>query len=92
MTHLSDIDVRAISSREELAAFIQAISRDFESNAEAWENVTVGSFLEAMSAWLASADSWAENMIRLRPDLWLDVETPSWQLFARALRVARTYE
>jgi hypothetical protein len=25
-------------------------------------------------------------MIRFRPDLWLDVEMPSWQLFARALR------
>jgi hypothetical protein len=92
MTDPSTVDVREIDSRDDLIAFIQALSHDFESNAEAWKNVTIGSFLEAMSRWLESADNWANNMIRLRPELWLDVDTPSWQLFARALRVARTYE
>jgi hypothetical protein len=92
MTDPYGIDVRDIDSRDKLASFIQLLSHDFESNGEAWENVTVGSFLEAMSAWLGSAGGWADNMTKHRPDLWVDVDEPSWQLFARALRAARTYE
>lgn len=85
-------DPRAINSREELATFIQGLAADFAADAEAWENVTVGTYLDALSRWLGSADSWAKNMARLRPDLWLEPETPSWQLFALALRTAWTYE
>lgn len=92
MTDPYDVDVRAMGSREELVAFVQLLADDFTANAAAWENRTPGAFLEALAAWLGSADSWALNMAKHRPDLWMDVEAPSWQLFARALRVARTYE
>ena len=92
MTDPHSVDVHAIESRQELAAFIRVLAEDFASNADAWENVTVGSYLDALSGWLGSADAWARNMIRFRSDLWLDPETPSWQLFAAALRTARTYE
>lgn len=93
MTDPHSVDVHAIESRQELAAFIRVLAEDFETNADAWENVTVGGYLDALSRWLGSADAWANNMIRFgRPDLWLDPETPSWQLIAGALRTARTYE
>ncbi|WP_034262173.1 DUF7660 family protein [Actinospica robiniae] len=92
MTDPYSIDVHAIASRQELAAFIEALSEDFAANADAWENVSVGTYLSALSRWLGSADSWAKNMTRFQPDLWIDPEAPSWQLFAAALRAARTYE
>ena len=73
-------------------AFMQLLADDFASNAAAWENRTTEAFLAALAAWLGSVDGWAVNMAKHRPDQWMDVEVPSWQLFARALRVARPYE
>ena len=92
MTDPYDVDVRSMGSREELVAFVRLLADDLVANAAAWENRTAGAFLGALAAWLGSADSWAANMAEHRPDLWMDVEAPSWQLFAEALRVARTYE
>jgi hypothetical protein len=86
------IEVSTIDSREELAAFIKSLAQDFNVNRDAWQNVSVGSFLDAMAAWLESAGSWANNMKKYRPDWWMDVDVPSWHLMARALDVARTYE
>ncbi len=86
-------NARAINSREELAAFIQDLAQDFTADPGAWGSLTVGTYLSALAAWLGSADAWSKNVIRFgRPDLWLDPETPSWQLLALALHVARTYE
>ncbi|MEY9911410.1 hypothetical protein ABIA35_007662 [Catenulispora sp. MAP12-49] len=89
---VNDIEATTIDSREKLAAFIKLLARDFDVNAETWENASVGSFLDALARWLESAESWANNMKTYRPDLWTDVNTPSWPLVARALRVARTYQ
>lgn len=93
MTELNSIDPRTVNSRVDLAAFVHGLAEDFEANAEAWGNLSVSSYLNALSSWLGSADSWSKNMIRFdRPDLWLDPETPSWQLLALALKTAQTYE
>ena len=92
MTDPQSADPRAIKSREELAAFIQGLAEDLKSNPGAWTNLTVGAYLDALSGWLGDAGGWAKNMTRLRPDLWLDPQAPSWELFALALRTARTYE
>lgn len=89
---VNEIEATSIDSRDKLAAFIKLLARDFDVNAEAWENVSVGSFLDAMANWLESAESWAKNMEKYRPDLWTDVNAASWPLVARALRVARTYQ
>ena len=60
----ASLDARAIDSREDLAAFVLGLTEDFEANREAWENLRVGTYLSALSAWLGSADAWSKNMVR----------------------------
>lgn len=59
------------------AAFIQRLAEDFESDPEAWKNPTVGTHLDALPAGSGTPTGWAKNMIRLRPDLWLDLQAPT---------------
>jgi hypothetical protein len=64
-----------ISSKDDLAFWLEQLREDLENNSEAWENTDLASFLEAMSAWLRDMDGYYQNL-RTHPcftymeDLW----------------------
>ena len=58
-----------------------------DSDGNLWENKDIYTFLQAMAAWLRDADGYYKNAGQS-----VDVEKPSWQLFADALFAASVYE
>ncbi|MEV5613570.1 hypothetical protein [Streptomyces sp. NPDC052225] len=48
----------SVESREDLAAFVQALRRSHAEEGGAWENADLPSFLDALSAWIGDADGW----------------------------------
>lgn len=75
---------KKIESKEHLLALIKSLS---EEDFSEWENQSAAEFLEALGAWLESADSLYKNL-----KLDTDADSASWQLFGDALRAATIYE
>ncbi|WP_055690021.1 DUF7660 family protein [Streptomyces prasinus] len=75
-----------VDSREDLAAFVRALRRSHIEEDRSWENADLGSFLEALAAWIDDADGWYHNTGRDLP------ASGDWSFFARSLRAAITYE
>ena len=76
----------AISTRDDLASFVDELKNDLIQNPEDWENPDLERFLDAMSAWTFSMENLYKNLRR---------ETPvqaSWKAFAEILLAAKVYE
>ena len=46
-----DQQLDSVSSRQDLAAFIQSLISDFETDSESWENNHLVSYLDALGGW-----------------------------------------
>ena len=69
----------AVTSRADLARFVQALLADFQADAGGgWENPTLEKFLEALAGYAADAGG-ADG-------------PPTWRTFAELLAAARDYE
>ena len=79
-------DPRAVRSREDLAEFVRRLAHDLKQRPEEWENVDLGDFLEAMSAWVDDMDGFYKNRGEAVPT------QPDWMTFAEILEAARIYE
>ncbi len=75
-----------IKTRSELSEFVTALLRDLEKNKDEWENATLSSFLEAISAWVKDMDGYYKN--HGKPF----TENQSWKTFAEILYAAKMYE
>jgi hypothetical protein len=80
-------DPLMVRSREELAAFVDALAADLEAHPEQWENTTLPQFLDALARYLNDLPGWCRNV---EPSI--DPERPDWRLFAVALAGAQVYE
>ena len=78
--------IETISSKEDLAVFVEALHADFMANPDRWENATLDSFLEAMAAWIPSMDNVRRNMGKE------SLERPEWSTFADILYASTMYE
>jgi len=76
----------SVSSKDDLADFIEALKDDFVKNSAEWENPTVDKFLEAMAAWVRSMDNYYRNTGKT------SVVSPTWSVFADILSAAKIYE
>ncbi|CAM2943026.1 hypothetical protein VINE108274_09570 [Vibrio neptunius] len=76
----------AISTREDLASFVDELKTDLIQNPKEWENPNLERFLDAMSAWTFSMDNLYKNLGRETPI------QPSWKAFAEILLAAKVYE
>lgn len=81
------MEPRNVRSRIELIQLLTDLVNDFSSNDSSWENRDVPTFLEAMASWLEDCEGFYDNV-----EIPLDVDTPSWQIFADAMAAARIYE
>ena len=75
-----------MSSKEDLANFIEAMREDLLRNPAQWENATLDLFLDAMAAWVRGMDGFYRNTGR-QP-----IETPTWSVFADIISAAKIYE
>jgi hypothetical protein len=75
-----------VRTRDDLAAFIAELKADLDANPEEWANADLGSFLEAMAAWMLDMEGYYENTGQVLRDL------PAWKILADALMAARVYE
>ena len=78
-----------VNSKEQLIALIEFLAREIKSNPSAWENKTLGSYLEAMASWLDDMDGYYSNTKQLSLE---EVSTVNWRVVADALMAARAYE
>ena len=72
-----------VKTKEDFIFFLQHLQIDFNTNHQNWENPELGSYLEAMEAFLNSSTEKSINKIDF---------TPSWSLFARIMLAASIYE
>jgi hypothetical protein len=75
-----------VNSRDTLANLVDQLRKDLEIYPEQWENVTLDSYLEALSAWLRDMDGYYKNRGEPLP------VTPAWKTFAEVLLAAKWYE
>ncbi len=78
-------ELQSIATKDDLAKFLTLLHNDLKTNPDAWENVTLDSFLEAMHAWVLDSEA-------LRQKTGIAPESPTWRTFAEILSAARIYE
>ncbi len=98
---LSEI-ARRVDSRETFLEFVAALRAEWElaraeeaanpspsygPRARDWENFDLGSYLNAMAAWLETADGYYKNTNQT-----VSSSAPSWRLFTDMLMAASVYE
>lgn len=76
----------AVTTREELAAFVALLAREAQQAPKDWENTDLHSFLEALAAWISDMDGYFVNRSEKVP------EQPSWRTLAQMLAAATVYE
>jgi hypothetical protein len=75
-----------IQTREDLASFIIFLRKDLITNTSKWENSDLGSFLEAMSAWIRDMDGYYHNQGKPFS------EDQPWKMIGEILFASRMYE
>ena len=76
-----------VTDRHSFIKFIDLLRQDFLKNAEEWENNTLDSFLDSMSAYAEDIQGYYDN---IKVDI--NADKPNWQTFADILRGATIYE
>jgi len=79
-------DQNSIRTREDFAAFVDALSKDFREHPESWENNDLYRFLEALGAWVQDMDGYYRNLGKPVP------QELDWKTFADMLLAAKMYE
>ncbi len=77
----------AVQSRQQFIDHLFYLMDDFDGAGNHWQIRDIYTFLQAMAAWLNDCVGFYRN--RNKP---INVEQPSWQLFADMLSAAAVYE
>ena len=78
-----------IQTRQRLIALVGLLAEEVKSNPNAWENKSLGDYLDAMASWLEDMDGYYSNTRKLSEE---EVSSVNWRVFADALMAARMYE
>lgn len=81
-----NVKADAITSRDDFVAFVDSLRQDLAVHPDEWQNPTLASFLEGLSAWVRDMDGYYENHRLPVPT------TPSWKNLAEMLLAAKCYE
>jgi hypothetical protein len=73
-------------SKKDFVSFVYKLSQDFDQNPDAWQNKDLGSFLEALAAWVDDMEGYYLNQGQQVPD------KPDWQMIADMFMAAKIYE
>lgn len=75
-----------VESMQDLVLVLRLLLADLEKNPSSWENMTLSTYLEALSAWINDSAGFFENRGEEVPNV------PNWRLLATALVAAARYE
>lgn len=78
--------LRKFGTKQDFISFVHELSKDYHDNSDSWENINIGSYLEALSAWISSMEGYYKNFKLPLPD------NPNWQLIAEMLVAAKVYD
>ncbi|HEV2947927.1 MAG TPA: hypothetical protein VGX70_11150 [Gemmataceae bacterium] len=78
--------VQQIRSRTDFAAFVGALLVDLKDRSDEWENLDLGTFLQAIKGWVEDMEGYYQNVGEAVPD------QPSWKTFGQILLAAKVYE
>ena len=82
--------VELVSDKTSFIAFLGVLISDYQKNQDAWENQTLGAFLESMQGWLEDMDL-NEYYERIESREVMN-ESVNWRVFADVLVAATLYE
>ena len=74
-----------VTNAADLIAVVNALRENLEAQPEGWQNVTLGSYLESIEAWLSTFPQAYINLDSQTPE-------PDWRFVADVLRAGRIYE
>lgn len=79
--------VCAIETKDDLATFVSDLRDGLLGHADEWQNLTLGHYLESLSAWLTDVadDDFESNGVSLS-------ESPSWRAMGELLLAAKYHE
>ena len=78
---------RRVNSRAEFEEFLNLLVEDLFERSDEWENPTLERYLDALHAFVGSLAGYYNNLNEE-----VDLENPTWNMFARALFAASIYE
>ncbi len=78
--------LKDIKTNEDFVAFVKALGKDFEDNPSTWENITIGSFLEALARWTEDSEGYYKNLNQTIP------QNQDWKATADMFIAAKHYE
>lgn len=76
----------SVNSKEQLAAFVHALSKDLHAHPEEWENNTLEMYFDALAGWLEVSDADHHAKAETAP------HSPRWKDIAQMLIAAKAYE
>jgi hypothetical protein len=85
MTHLEE-RLAEVSSRQDLARFVELLRDDLRDHRDEWENDTLERYLDALAACIEHLDGYFQNVGMPIPE---DVR---WKLLGQLLLTAKVYE
>ena len=74
-------------TRAEFSRYVRELRDDLIENPDEWENITLESYLEAMSAYTNDIQAVYKNF-----GVDVDAELPTWETFSKILKGASIYE
>lgn len=90
-SELDPLDTAHIDSREGFVQFLDKLHADYLQNGKAWENQTLGDFLDALSRYAEDIGGYYSNL-SLSGGESTNADSASWRVFADMLRGAVVYE
>jgi hypothetical protein len=78
--------VETIRSREDFVSFVKSLRASLSTDSNGWENRNLGSYLEAVAAWVEDMDGYYENRGQPVP------QQPDWKVLGEILLAATLYE
>jgi hypothetical protein len=89
---MSDLDssVKHVRDKSTFIVFLRELIIDYQNNQTAWENRTLGEFLESMGGWLEDMD--LEEYYQRIDASEVMQEPINWRVFADVLVAATLYE
>jgi hypothetical protein len=78
---------KAVNSRADFVEFAKALLENFDEHPEEWDNASPKEFLQGLVGFVDNIEGYYQNI-----GMKLDLENPSWRVFADILLAARVYE
>ncbi len=80
------IDVHQVTTRDDLAAYLEELAADIRGGRHPHENTTSASLIDGASGWVADMDGWFANRGEEMPP------EPTWRLIAYIFTASLVYE